>query len=408
MKLIAHIDLNAFFVQVEELFNSSLKNKYVAIGRDTSRSVVSTANYLARTKGVHSGMPIKMAKEICPELIIVSDNFKQYSIYSRKFFSYLEKKFKQIEQTSIDECYIDISDYTDKEHARDFLRDLQIELFKETELKCSIGCGENKFLAKMGSDYQKPLGLTMIFKENVKDILWNIPIENMYGIGKKTAPVLKGLGIITIKDLALCEDKRVAKVLGTNFLHLKSHARGEGSDVLHYENFDPKSVSSARTFANDTSDSEELSSMVIHLAKQVSDELKKYHKTSRCVVITFRTPDFVTTSKRKQFDTYSNDQSLLVSRALQVFETYYNDQPLRLIGVGVSDVIDIEDAADQLSIFDMIENNKDNVEINDIENLIESINKSPGVKVMKASEIKTLKKKKKEYGGRFHIKEEDE
>ncbi len=351
MKLIAHIDLNAFFVQVEELKDPSLKTKFVAVGGNSSRSVVCSANYLARKRGVHSGMSIKKAKELCPGIVILDGHYGLYSEYSHRFFDYLRKIFNRIMQTSIDECYIDITEFTDKEHARDFLRDLQIDLFKDTDLKCSIGCGPNKFLAKMGSDYQKPMGLTMIFKEDVERILWPIPIGDMYGIGKKTAPTLISLGVKTIGDLANTLDTKVMKILGSMFLYHKQHAMGEGNDELNYEHFDPKSVSAARTFLEDTSDEEELSNMIIKLSKQVSKELIKYKKTSKCVVVTFRTADFVTNSKRKQFDTYENDAAKIASRALQIFETYYKYEPLRLIGVGVSDVINTFDATEQMNIY---------------------------------------------------------
>jgi len=409
MKLIVHIDLNAFFVQVEELLDPSLKSKCVAVGGNTSRSVVSTANYAARKRGVNSGMSIKMAKELCPDLLIIDGNYRLYHDYSERFFNYLRKKFNQIEQTSIDECYIDMTQYFDKEHARDFLRDLQVDLFKETDLKCSIGCGENRFLAKMGSDYQKPLGLTLIFKEDVERILWPIPIEKMYGIGKKTAPKLINLGIKTIGDLAQTEDKKVKDLLGNSFLHYQNHANGEGSDELNYGSFDPTSVSAARTFNEDTCDDDELSNMIIHLSKQVSNELKEHNKTARCVIVTFRTSDFITTSKRMQFDTYSNEAAKIASRALQIYETYYNFTPLRLIGVGVADAINVEDVQEQLNIFQVSQKRTKKNEVT-IENIIESLNKSSKIKFQKASEIKKQNEKRKkdgEYQGRFHIPEEE-
>ena len=147
MKDIVHIDLNAFFAQVERIKEPTLKGKPIAVGYEGKRGVIATSSYEARKKGVFSGMPTSMAKQSCPELILVSSHFDSYREYSRLFFSFLRNRYPVLEQASIDECYIDRTGQIPKENEHDYLFDLQRELFHVTGLKCSIGKGWTKFLA---------------------------------------------------------------------------------------------------------------------------------------------------------------------------------------------------------------------------------------------------------------------
>ena len=188
-KVIVHIDLNAFFVRAEEIRNSSLEGKPVAIGHLGRGGVVSTCSYEARKYGVKSAMPMNKAVELCPKLIIVPPDYRFYITLSHEFKNYIRSITNKVESASIDELYADFTDVLKgKRNVESYFRNIQMTLYQKTGLKCSIGVGPSKFLAKMGSDYQKPMGLTIIRRKDIKDILYPLPVENTYGVGKKTAP----------------------------------------------------------------------------------------------------------------------------------------------------------------------------------------------------------------------------
>ena len=190
-KIIMHIDLNAFYATAETIKDPSLEGKPLIIAGSSRRGIVSTASYEARKYGIRSAMPTYMARKLCPEVEIRGVDFELYQKLSSEFFGYIRRYTDIIEIASIDECYADMTEcMKDIEDPCKFLKDLQDLLYKETKLKCSIGLAPTKFLAKMGSDYKKPMGITIIRRKDISKILWPLPIKDMYGIGKKTYPKL--------------------------------------------------------------------------------------------------------------------------------------------------------------------------------------------------------------------------
>lgn len=340
MKKIVHIDLNTFFVQCELLSRPDLIGKIVAIANDNRRGVISTSSYEARKVGIHSGMALSIAKQKSDNLILIPPHFQLYKKKSDEFFSCLKERFKILEMASIDECYIDMSEEIKDFDEHDFLFDLQIFLYQKTRLKCSIGLGDNRFLAKMGSDYKKPMGLTIIHRKDIESMIWPLKIESFFGIGKKTGPKLKELGINTIGDLAISTDEKVKKLLGSSYTNFKNCCYGISDDFVSNKTYDRKSISSERTFLEDVTSFDEISMMIKQCVLEVTDSLKRQKKMAEVISLKWRNSNFVTKSKRRILSKISDDESFIYQEVMLIFEEVFDDNPIRLVGVCVEKLID--------------------------------------------------------------------
>ena len=199
-KIIFHIDMNAFFCSVACILNPQLRGKAFAIGRENSyRGVISTASYEARAFGINSAMPLSEAYKIKPDLIVVHIDYKYYTEYHNKFVKLISQYSNLIEVASIDEVYADMTEAAKSKHPLVIAKEIQARLLKEYNLSCSIGIAPTLFLAKMASDLKKPLGVSVVRKRDVKDILYPLSVKEIYGIGKKTYPRLIENNIKTIE-----------------------------------------------------------------------------------------------------------------------------------------------------------------------------------------------------------------
>ncbi len=341
MKKIVHIDINCFFAQAEVLKDTSLSNKPIAVGYDGNRGVLSTCSYEARKYGIHSGMPTKEAKRILPQLIVIQGDYNYYSELSSRLFEYLKKDFPILEVASIDECYIDMSSALqdkNEEEEMDYLRDLQMNIYKYISLKCSIGLGDSKFLAKMASDYKKPLGITIIHKKDISKYLYPLDISAMYGIGIKTSPRLKKIGINTIGDLAKKDEAELKLIFGNTYQHYIDCLNGTSSDVVTSIKSKPKSISSERTFYFDVSDIDEIMDMEKLCLDECYKELKKVKAKTKTVMIKYRDLDFKTFSKRFTNKEYFKNKNEIFQTIEQMFDDNYDGRSLRLVGVGLENL----------------------------------------------------------------------
>lgn len=364
-KIIVHIDLNAFFVTCEQIKNPSLKGKPVIIGRQGRAGIVSTCSYEARKYGVSSGMPMFKATNLCKNAIIIDGDYQYYRQKSKEFFNYVSKYARAIEMASIDECYVDMTnELKNNSKPTEYLRDFQKGLLNETGLSCSIGVAPTKFLAKMGSDMKKPLGLTIIRRKDVRKILDPLPIENFWGIGKKTAPRLKELGIETIGDLAKRinddNDIEIKKELGKFGTIIKDWINGYGDDNIDSNPFDPKSIGMSETLMFDTNNYDELKVDFLNIANKVIDKASASRKLANTVQINFKDDSFRTYNRSRTLDKPTIDRDIIIDSVIRLFEKNYDENKMiRLIGVTLQNLVDESDAVIQLSIFDDYEKIKE-------------------------------------------------
>lgn len=376
-KVILHIDLNAFFAACEVLRDPTLKGKPLIVGGANRRGIVSTASYEARKYGIHSAMPTYKALRLCPNLIIKEPDFKLYHHYSSLFFNYLKDHVSPLlEVASIDECYIDATErLKNNRNPIGFIKELQQTLLQEIGLGCSIGVAPTKFLAKMASNYKKPLGITIYRRRELANTLWKLPINEMYGIGKATAPRLLALDIKTIGDLATTEDPEVKKLLGKSFFTFKEWANGRGSDEVIAEEEDPKSIGHSSTFMFDTENYEEISALFKEMSNSVSERAKREGKVGLTIQIVIRYYNFENVNRSVTLNKPTNNAITIFYEAMKLFDKNYKDEPLRLVGVTLQNLSDEGSLVEQLSLFDDF-NEKSKTEVI-IELLNEEYDKPP-------------------------------
>lgn len=337
--------------------NPSLEGKPVIIGHSGRGGIVSTCSYEARKYGIHSAMPTFQATALCPNVIIIPGNYKLYSSMSKKFFGFVKKYSPIIEVASVDECFVDMSEpLKDVKDVMEYLKDMQQSLFKETGLKCSIGVAPTKFLAKMASDMKKPMGITVIRRKDVRKMLDPLPIEAFFGIGKKTSPELRKIGINTIGDLAKRingDDPIIKEKLGKFYFAIRDWINGYGSDVVDTEPFNPKSIGNSETLIHDTNNYEEIKEALSAIAKEVSDRAIEADKVGTTVQITLKDNNFKTITRSKSISKAINDYPSLMEAVISLLDANYSsDKYIRLVGVTLQNLVNKDEVVVQLSIFD--------------------------------------------------------
>lgn len=385
MQIIFHIDLDAFFASAEVINNPSLKGKPLVVSGTSRRSIVSTASYEARKFGIHSAMPLYKAKELCDNLIVVSSNFKLYRSLSNSFFNLIYSYTNIVEPASIDECYIDMTDYIKVHNISplQLAKNIQDQLYEETGLSCSIGISPNKFLAKMASDIKKPHGITLLTRNNLKEILWPLPVGKMYGIGKKTAKKLIDANFNTIKDIANYDNYTNLKaVLGNYAIIAYRKANGIDNSPIVTTRGHNKSISNARTFEYDVSNVDDLYEIIANLTKEAVQKANKDNLYVKTVGITLKYNLQDSKSKQAALPNYLNEYEPILSHIKSLFDQLYDNKPIRLVSVSLNDLKHKDEIVEQISIFEPKK------EENEVDNLIKDLNKKLNEgKLIKASQI---------------------
>jgi len=355
MRTIFHLDMDAFFVSVEELFDPSLKGKPVVVGgQPNERGVVSAASYAARKFGVHSAMPLRTAGKLCPHAIFVEGHPKRYREYSQRVHNVLERFSPKVEMASIDEAYLDLSG-TARLHGAPLkaAHKLHQQVKADTQLNCSIGIATSRLLAKIASDQAKPNGVLWIPPGVEARFLAPLDVRKIPGVGKATEKVLHGLGVHRVGDLAALERDFLEERLGKWGLALSGKAVGEDAggwfdtDIAAGE--DPKSISHEHTFGDDTSESVLLESTLAQLSEMVGRRLLEHQLHARTVNIKMRYADFTTFTRAVSLDHGTQLDIELIEYSRMLFRKNWNGGKIRLLGVNASS---LESSEGQLNLLD--------------------------------------------------------
>ena len=335
MQTIFHLDLDAFFVEVERILDPSLKGKPVIVGANpqSGRGVVTTCSYEAREYGLHSAMPIKQAYRLCPHGIYIQGTHGEYTHFSKAVKNILMQYAPMIEQASIDEFYMDFTG-TQKLYGSLFLfaSKIQKEIKDKLSLPCSIGIGSNKTIAKIASDAMKPNGITYVVQGLEKEFLEFMPAEAIPGIGKVTIKSLHSKGFYTVGDIADTSENYFTAAYGKFGIDLWRKANGEGKKYLSKAH-KRKSISKERTFGKDVIDKNKVEQTLFDLTGKVCQLLRDRNWQAATITIKLRYSDFITINRSKTI-TATDDDKIVFDTALKLFRKAYTRRvTIRLIGI---------------------------------------------------------------------------
>src|SRR5699024_10019336 len=351
-RVIFHLDMNSFYASVEVTYNPKLKGKPIAVAGNPNerKGIIVISSYEARKKGVKTTMPLWEAKKLCPELIVLPPNMERYRKASKQVFSILHDITDLVEPISIDEGYMDVTNYPG--NPIELAKKIQNDILNQLNLPCSIGIGPNKFLAKTASDMKKPLGITILRKRQIRELLWPLNVGEMYGIGKKTAEKLNQVNINTIGDLANADVYNLRQLLGINGERLKNRANGIDSSVVDPEAASEfQSIGNSRTLKEDTDDESEIYQWFLRLVKLVEARLVRREVMGKTIQLTLRFADRTTINRSRRLTKYTNSKEEILLVITDLFDEHWNGEPIRLIGVTVQDILNISEIHEQLSLF---------------------------------------------------------
>ncbi len=344
MRIILHIDLDAFFPSVEVREHPELKGKPVVVGADpkegTGRGVVSSASYEARRYGVRSAMPISRAWKLCPHGVYLRPHFDLYVKASNNIMAILKSHADRFEQGGIDEAYLDVSSKVRNfDDAKELAQGIMDEVLSKENLTCSIGIGPNKMIAKIASDFRKPFGLTVIAKSDAEKFLSPLKVRSLPGVGPKTGARLKELSINTIGDLASTDPELLRRLFGVWGFRLHEFANGiDNSDVI--EEYEAKSIGRDVTFEHDLDDQDQILAVLDELADEAHGDIIANGFKFKTITVRVRYQHFDTHTRSKSLPFPTDDLDILKNNARRLIIPFLRGRKkVRLIGVRVSNLI---------------------------------------------------------------------
>ncbi|MCB4807486.1 DNA polymerase IV [Tamlana sp. 62-3] len=358
---IVHMDLDTFFVSCERLLDSRLNNKPVLIGGTSDRGVVASCSYEARRFGIHSAMPMRLAKQLCPEAIILRGNSGIYTKFSQNVTEVIKDTVPLYEKTSIDEFYIDLTGMDKFFGCHKLATELRQRIIKETGLPISFGLSINKTVSKIATGEAKPNNEIRIISGTEKPFLAPLSVKKIPMVGNVTYKALCDLGVKRIKTVQDMPMELMHRVLGKNGLSIWKKANGiDNSPVIQYH--ERKSISTERTFNKDTTDVAKLKGIIVAMAENLAYQLRRGNKLTACITFKIRYSDFQTYTQQQRIP-YSAMDHTIIPVVLDLYNKLYNRRLLvRLIGVKFSHLVEggyqinlFEDNEKQLRLIEAID-----------------------------------------------------
>jgi len=361
---IAHFDLDAFYVNVEYLRNARLRGKPIAVGGHSDRGVIASCSYEARKFGVHSAMPTRLAKRLCPELIIIRGDMDSYSRFSNMVTEIIQTEVPIFEKSSIDEFYIDMTGMDKFFGTSRFVQQLRKKIIKESGLSISHALATNKLISKVATNECKPDGQIEIEAGTEKLFLAPLPIEKMPMVGSQTATLLRRMGVETISILSQIPVEMMINLLGKNGIELWRRAQGiDETPIIPYH--EQKSIGTENTFETDTIDILFLHRELVRMTEKIAFELRCNNKLTGCITVKIRYSDFQTMTMQSTIAYTANDH-LLIQKVKEIFARLYDRRQLvRLIGVRFTNLVQgsyqiniFEDSQEMIGLYQAIDSVK--------------------------------------------------
>lgn len=371
--IIAHFDMDAFFVSVEMLKNPSLKGKPLLVGGHSDRGVVSACSYEARKFGIHSAMPMRRAKQLCPHATIVSGSYGDYGKYSRYVTEIIAEKAPLFQKASIDEFYIDLTGMDKFHDVFEWTKQLRQEIIDKTGLPVSFGLSSGKMISKIAANEAKPNGYLFVPFGKEKEFLAPLPVSKIPGVGESLQESLKQMGIHTIGDIQQREEAELENRLGKIGSDLYYKARGEhrGTVSPYHE---AKSISAENTFHEDTTDMKFLMGQLVRLTEKIGYELRADGKLCTCVAVKIRYENFETHTRQTTIPATDFDHELMKTAKELFQKAYQKGRKIRLLGVKFSSLTSM---AAQASLFE------DKTELNSLYKAIDKVKDRFGKSLVK-------------------------
>jgi len=360
---ILHIDVNNAFLSwtaVDMLEHGSkidIRDIPAVIGGDeeTRRGIVLAKSNIVKKHGIVTGETLYSARKKCPNLKVFKGSSQRYDEFSNKLYNLLLEYTDKIERFSVDECFLDMTEYLMGRDIYSIAKEINKRVYEELKFTVNIGISENKLLAKMASDFEKPNKIHTLYRNEIKTKMWNLPVGELFMLGRKTVPKLNRLGIYKIGDLAKRDREFLLRGFGRHGIQMWEYANGIDESEVVYEKVLPKGVGHSLTLPKDTSNLDDLNKVLLSLVEKTTYRLRKYNLYATVITVQIRTKEFENFTHQVKLGKPTAVTKEIYDVAKKLLKDSYKQRELRLIGVSANGLVE-SDSISQTNIFDILEN----------------------------------------------------